>query len=79
MPPTKNQLAEAAKAKAAPVAAPAPEPTQLYSVVKHLHHDNKPYYAGDPVELTEKQAAPLLALGAIEAPVADDFAEEVTA
>lgn len=36
-----------------------------YVVKSNLSHDNTDYAAGDPIDLNEKQAAPLLELGVI--------------
>jgi hypothetical protein len=42
-----------------------------YPVLEPLEHDQKPYVPGSAVELTEEQAAPLLAVKVIGEPVAD--------
>ena len=35
------------------------QPTKTYTVVSPLDHDGDSYAVGDPVELTEAQAAPV--------------------
>lgn len=40
--------------------------TQTYKVCDPVKHDGDRYAPGDPIELTDKQARPLLAVGAIK-------------
>ena len=37
-----------------------------YTALTPIEHDGKPYAEGEPITLTEDQAAPLLALKAVE-------------
>ena len=46
----------------------APEPTDVYRVVRLVNHDNETYLPGDAIELSAKQAAPLLVVGHIDKP-----------
>lgn len=41
--------------------------TNSYKVLRALDHDKKRYAAGKTVPLTDEQAEPLLAIGAVEA------------
>lgn len=48
----------------------APKQTRNYKVVSHLDHDGESFEPGATVELTKRQAAPLLGHTVVE--VADD-------
>lgn len=41
---------------------------RTYEVLSPVDHDRERYEAGEPIELTEDEAAPLLACSAIAAP-----------
>lgn len=41
-------------------------PAKTYTVLTPIEHDLVPYAPGEPIELTEDLAAPLLAVKAIE-------------
>lgn len=51
-----------------------PVATTTYSALVVINHDDELYEVGSPIELTDKQAAPLLVVGAIALP--DDKAAE---
>lgn len=41
------------------------EEVLTYTVLSHLRHDHTSYHAGDTVELTKSQAAPLIEIGVV--------------
>jgi|GEM_PF-3732522 len=50
-------------------------PTGKYTVVRSpLSHNGETYQPGEPIELTEAEAAPLLGVNAIEAPAIKEAA-----
>lgn len=53
-----------------PKAARAEQTRATYTVASPLEHDGDLYAPGDPVELTEAEAAPLLAGGVVTAAAA---------
>lgn len=67
-----------AAAKPATVAAPpAATGPRVYGVAKNLTHDHEEFAPGDAVELTDKQAKELLALGTVVDPDAKDLETSV--
>jgi hypothetical protein len=63
----KKTTAAAAPKRVAPGSTEAKTVT-TYAVLSHVTHDQDVYEAGDTIELSGKQAAPLIEAGAIEAP-----------
>lgn len=51
-------------------------PTKTYKVISALEHDNVAYAVGEPVDMTEEQAKPLLG-NTLEAPAADEEEKKV--
>ncbi len=49
---------------------------KTYAVVNAVVHNDDRYEAGEPIDLEDKFAAPLLERGAIAAPPADDKADK---
>lgn len=49
-----------------------------YTVLSHLRHDHKSYFAGDTIELAGAAAAPLVELGVITLAEPVDASEEKT-
>ncbi|MGE0388445.1 MAG: hypothetical protein AB7Q97_27285 [Gammaproteobacteria bacterium] len=43
-------------------------PAKTYTVASPIEHDKEHYAVGETIELSEPQAAALLAVGAVEAP-----------
>lgn len=43
----------------------AAKATKTYQVLTALEHDGQPYKAGEPIELTDEQAKPLLDVKAV--------------
>jgi hypothetical protein len=70
MPPPKKQ-APAQGASDASTNTDASGTVKTYSVVNAVNHDQELYVAGDPIDLDDKTAEPLLLVGAI-AVEADD-------
>lgn len=50
-----------------------PELKSFYTVTGPLRHNGQDYAAGDPIELTDKHASPLLAVGAVELCETEEF------
>ncbi len=48
-------------------------PKSNYKVLTPIDHDNKRYAIDKPIELTDEEAAPLLAVGAIAAMAAPEI------
>lgn len=63
-------MAKPNKSSAAEPVDPAPL-NGSYVCVEPVKHNGKPHQPGDPIELTEDEAATLLAMGAINQPEKD--------